>query len=70
MPEDPPFPPSLEALPFSSSHIADIFGQRTFARGLEYKSKGVVVNVDVDFGRSFVVPVSYWAKSDETLIQK
>lgn len=54
MPEDPPFPPSLEALPFSSSHIADIFGQRTFARGLEYKSKGVVVNVDVDFERRVI----------------
>ncbi|MCC7531922.1 MAG: SWIM zinc finger family protein [Candidatus Melainabacteria bacterium] len=41
--------PSFPALPFSSSHIADIFGQRTFVRGLEYKSKGAVVKLDVDF---------------------
>jgi len=43
--------PSVHALPFSSSHIADIFGQRTFARGLEYKSKGAVVRLDVDLER-------------------
>lgn len=54
MPEDPPISNYLNVLPFSSSHIADIFGQRTFAKGLEYKSKKAVVNVEVDFERRVI----------------
>ncbi len=54
MPEDPPISNYLNVLPFSSSHIADIFGQRTFAKGLEYKSKKAVVNVEVDFEKRVI----------------
>lgn len=40
--------PSVDSLPFSSAHIADIFGQRAFARGLSCKSKGAVLRVTVE----------------------
>lgn len=39
--------PSVDSLPFSSAHIADIFGQRAFANGLSCKSKGAVLRVSV-----------------------
>lgn len=55
MPEDPPISNYLNVLPFSSSHIADIFGQRTFAKGLEYKSKKSVVSVEVDFEKRVIL---------------
>lgn len=40
--------PSVDSLPFSSTHIADIFGQRAFANGLSYKSRGAVLRVSVN----------------------
>lgn len=40
--------PIIEKLPFASSHIADIFGQRAYTLGLEYQTAGACQLVVVD----------------------
>lgn len=40
--------PIVEKLPFASSHIADIFGQRAYGLGLEYQTAGACQLVVVD----------------------